>query len=66
MAVGLNGEQVIDMDLSRWTKPHTNPDGTSNKFPRALKDFARKGHIGLQDHGLPVWYRNIKIRRLDD
>ena len=62
--VVLNDEQIIDMDLDRWTTPHMNPDNTKNKFGRALKDFARVGYIGLQDHGKPVWYRNIRIKRL--
>jgi len=62
--VWLNGEQIIDMDVNQWTEPNRNPDGSKNKFPTALKDFAREGYIGLQDHGRPVWYRNIKIRPL--
>jgi len=65
ITVALNGEQIVDMDLDRWTEPHKNPDFSPNKFPRALKDFARQGHIGLQDHGRAVWYRNIRVRRLD-
>lgn len=62
--VVLNGEKIIDMDLNRWTEPRKNPDGSPNKFPKAIKDFAREGYIGLQDHGRPVWYRNIRIKRL--
>jgi hypothetical protein len=64
ITVVLNGQHVLNMDLDRWTEPHKNPDGTPNKYHRALKDFAREGHVGLQDHGRPVWYRNIRIQRL--
>ena len=62
----LNGEQIIDMDLNRWTEPGKNPepDGSKNKFRAALKDFKREGHIGFQDHGANVWFRNIRIRQL--
>jgi len=57
----MNGEEIIDMNLDEWTEPHKNPDGSKNKFRTAYKDMPRVGHIGLQDHGLPVWYRNIRI-----
>ena len=60
----LNGEQIIDMDLNRWTEPHKNPDDSKNKFRVALKDFKREGHIGFQEHGANVWFRNVRIKRL--
>jgi len=62
----LNGEQIIDMDLNRWTQAGWNPgpDRTKNKFRTALKDFKREGYIGFQDHGANVWYRNVRIKRL--
>jgi hypothetical protein len=69
VALVFNGEQVLDVDLKDWTEVHKNPDGTPNKFPVALKDFARQGPLGLQGlHGkaaAPVWYRNLKIKVQD-
>ena len=64
-----NGEKVLDLNLDDWREPQQNPDGTPNKFAVALKDFARKGPIGLQGlHGkeqAPVYFRKLRIKRLD-
>ena len=63
--VHLNGRLVTDADLGRWTEAGKNPDGSANKFKRALKDFPRRGYIGLQDHHTMVRFRNIRIRSFD-
>lgn len=59
----LNGHQTADIEIGsdRW-----NQLMTRSKF-REMPAFAtmRQGHIALQDHGDPVWYRNIRVRRLD-
>jgi hypothetical protein len=65
LAVELNGERIIDMDLDEWNEAGKNPDGTKNKFKTALKDFKRRGYIGFQDHGAEVMYRNVRIRPLE-
>ena len=65
LAVELNGEKVCQMDLDQWTEPNKNPDGSKNKFKNALKNFKRDGHIGFQDHGANVEYRNARIKTLE-
>lgn len=62
--VQLNGEKIINADLENWTRANTNPDGSKNKFRTPLRELPRAGHIGLQDHGHPVWFRNLRITRL--
>lgn len=62
LIVELNGEKIIDMSVDDWSSPEKNPDGSKNKFKKALKDFKRDGHIGFQDHGANVMYRNVYIQ----
>jgi hypothetical protein len=67
----LNGKTVNEINLDEWTTVGKNPDGTENKYKRAMKDFPRTGRIGLQDHnkvGNPqthdAWFKNLKIKPL--
>jgi hypothetical protein len=62
--VWLNGVPVTDLDLNRWTTAGRNPDGSKNKFKYAYRALAREGHIGLQYHGHPVTFRNLRIKPL--
>jgi len=62
--VQLNGESVTSMNLDEFTEPNKRPDGTSHKFDVAYRDHPRTGYIGLQDHGNPCWFKNIKLRPL--
>lgn len=64
VSVVLNGEAVSSMDLDKWTEAGKNPDGSANKFKKALKDFSREGLLGFQDHDHPCWYKNIKLKKL--
>jgi hypothetical protein len=58
----LNGERVVAYEL--WTPEWEKlvKAGKWKDFPSYGK--ARKGRIGLQDHGNKVYFRNIKIRAL--
>jgi len=48
LKVVLNGEQIIDLDLSKT--------GLKNRPPA--------GYIGFQDEAKRVWYRNVRIKEL--
>lgn len=58
----LNGRKVVETEM--WTDEWRSMIAGS-KF-KDMKGFGtvKKGHICLQDHGDPVWYRNIKIKAL--
>jgi len=62
--IAVNGEQVIDVNIDDWDTPGKNPDGTTNKFKKALEDYARSGKIGFQNHGQVVWFKDVKIKVL--
>ena len=62
--VWVNGIKVSEADISKWTTPEMNPDGSKNKFKTALADLPKTGHIGLQDHGHNISFRNIFIKEL--
>jgi hypothetical protein len=59
-----NGTEVLSYTL--WT-PEWDEMVKNSKFknfPGWTEGIAKEGLIGLQDHGYPVWFRNIKIREL--
>jgi hypothetical protein len=68
--VTLNGEHVTSMDLTQFTSATENPDGT--KIPKWLSKpkatLATKGKIGFQGKhgGASIWFRNMKIKALDE
>ncbi len=64
ISAAVNGETVAELNCDEWTRPHRCPDGRRNKFRMAVKDFPRKGYIGLQDHNHPVWFKNVKVLEL--
>ena len=40
------------------------PMARAHKFDVAYRDHPRRGYIGLQDHGSPCWFKNIKLKDL--
>jgi len=62
--VSMNGTKVVS--YTHWTPEWDKMVQNSKfkRFPGWTEGIDREGYIGLQDHGYPVWFRNIKIREL--
>jgi hypothetical protein len=58
----LNGQKIVEYEVGseEWNRLYQ-----ASKF-REMDGFGVQpsGHIVLQDHGDPVWFRNLKIRPL--
>lgn len=59
----MNGEKLLQYELG-------SPDWERRKLAGKFADIPRygrepRGHIAVQDHGDPVAFRNLRIRRLD-
>jgi Domain of Unknown Function (DUF1080) len=61
IVIEVNDQVVTRVNLDEWTEPNKRPDGSAHKFDVAYKTHPRHGYIGLQDHGSPCWYKNIKL-----
>jgi hypothetical protein len=69
ITVVLNGEQVTEMDMRKWTSAKANPDGSEIPawLSKPKSELATRGRIGLQGKhaGAPIFFRNIKLQPLD-
>ena len=67
--VMLNGELVTQIDMKKWTSAEKNPDGTAIPawLSKPLAELPTHGRIGLQGKhgGAPIYFRNLKIKKLD-
>ena len=60
--VVLNGDRIIDTDLTQWTEVGKNPDGTANPYGTLLKDLNPHGFVGFKDSDdTPVWFRHLSM-----
>ncbi|MEM6601069.1 MAG: DUF1080 domain-containing protein [Verrucomicrobiota bacterium] len=70
LTVVLNGETVLDLDRKDWKEVGQGPNGEviQKKFDKPLSQFTDSGKIGFQGKhgGVPIYFRNIRIRPVTD
>jgi 3-keto-disaccharide hydrolase len=59
----LNGAKVVEYELGSADWENRVKASKFKEYPRYGR--ARRGHIGLQDHGDQVAFRNVRIRALE-
>jgi len=59
----LNGAKLLDYELGSPALAALIAESKFKDMPRFAKE--KEGHVALQHHGEEVWFRNVRIRRLD-
>ncbi len=70
ISVKVNGQLVSQLNADEFDQPGKRSIEGDHKFKldgknRAIKDFAHSGYLGFQDHGHPVWFKNVKLLPLN-
>ena len=60
----LNGKVTVEFDA--WSKDWFDRKAAGKWAECTEYGMSPTGHICLQDHGYPAWFRNIKIKELPD
>jgi hypothetical protein len=58
----LNGKMVLS--FTPWTEEWHAKKNAGKWKDAALYGSFKKGYIGFQDHASPIWFKNIKIKKL--